>query len=399
MVKHRTLLGLALVSCVSAACGGADGRSEPLSEVELTDSAGVRVVSFGKLEEVQAQLLTAKLIFRTDPDETVLSRIGDGAFLADGSLLLASEGNSELVLLDSKGAEIRRIGRPGEGPGEYIDPKWLQADSAGVWVYDQALRRLTRLGPELQFEHSQRLDNRDALSSVQPLTIARDTVLAVHGRFGHFGSSGEVRDTTPLLRILRSGSLDTLGLWPSTERAFATVPEGRLFVPIVFSRMAVAAGRGGHVVIGSTDAIDVRKFDLAGRLEWVLWGTAAPDPATPDEIQEYREVLLAKIPMDTPLAIEAWRTGPVRTSVPPLGALSMDDQGRVWVAGGKRPGQKRRLWVVFDSTGMPYGRVWLPTEFWGILRFNEVLDIRDGRVAVRLHTRLDEEYIEVWEVR
>lgn len=126
--RKRTLLGAAVLACTLAGC---QGSGELLSEAQIVDSAGVRVVSFGKLEEVHAPLLTAKLIFRTDPDETLLFRIGAGAFLADGSLLLASEGDSELVLLDSKGAEIRRIGRPGEGPGEYLDPNWLQADGDG----------------------------------------------------------------------------------------------------------------------------------------------------------------------------------------------------------------------------------------------------------------------------
>lgn len=392
---QRPPLGAAVLACFLAGC---QSGSEPLSEVQVTDSAGVRVVRFGKLETVKAPVLEAKLIFRTDPDETVLFRIRSGAFLADGSLLLASAGNSDLVLLGSDGVELRRIGRSGDGPGEYRWPTWLQADNDGVWVYDISLGRLTRLGPELRVEHSRSLGNGDVYFVLQPVTIARDTVLAINGIGGGFRSSGEVRDTTPLYRIPRSGPMDTLGLWPSAERAFATVPQGSLFVPIIFSRMVVAAGRAGHVVIGSTDALDVRKFDLAGRLKWVLSGSMPPDQATPDEIEEYREILLAKIP-DTPEAVKAWRGGPVRTSVPPLGALAMDDQDRVWVAAGKRPGQKRRLWVVFDSTGMPYGRVSLPTEFWGILRFNELLDVSGGRVALRLHTRLDEEYIEVWEVR
>lgn len=54
----------------------------------------------------------------------------------------------ELYLADRTGRITRRVGRKGEGPGEYEQP-WLVAEAPGVYVvFDFALRRTTHLSKE-----------------------------------------------------------------------------------------------------------------------------------------------------------------------------------------------------------------------------------------------------------
>lgn len=401
-VRQHVWAGRRVMWCLllGSGIGGCETRGPPLADVDVTDSAGVRVVRFSTLASINAPTVVARRSFRTDPGETVLFNLEDGVFLADGSLLLANLGTSELVLIDRDGKEIRRIGGRGEGPGEYRWPSWLEVVDDNVWVYDKGQRRLTVLGPELQVLATRNFSvGDDPLIPLAPLTIAGDTVVAIHGSSGHVRSSGEARDTTPLLRVSASGSLDTIGLWPAEERAFVTIPQGRLLVPIVFGRRVVASGQSGRVVIGSTGAARVQTYDRAGSLEVIYVASLAPQGTLPTDAEAYRNSLLAHLPMNNPDVAAAWGRAPVRETVPPLGALVMDDEGRVWMAATVRPGQKRRLWVVFDVDGAPSARVELPTQFWPWPVSTEILDVSRGRVAIRFRGDYDEEYVEVWEFR
>lgn len=369
----------------------------PLVDVAVTDSGGVRTVSFESIASINAPTWNARRVYKTDLDETVLVNIEGAAFLPDGSLLVASLGTSDLVLLDQTGTETRRVGRKGEGPGEYRWPSWVQAVGDTVWVYDKGARRLTTLGADFSLLGTTNLDSDDALIPLAPLAVVGESVFAIHGASGHVRSEGELRDTTPLLRLGVGGVVDTLGLWPSEERAFATIPQGRLVVPIVFGRRAVAAGRGGSIVIGSTDTLDLSVLDGSGALQSRFVGSGPPAAVPPAEIEEYRQSLLAHLPMETAELSAAWSQGPVRETVPPLGAVAMDDKGHIWMAGSVHPGQKRRLWVVAGPGGEVYGRIELPTQFRPWPASSELLDIVGNRVALRFRGEYDEEYIEVWE--
>jgi hypothetical protein len=76
---------------------------------------------------------------------TVIGVIGEQLIVADPGA------DTLVVVIDRRsGNVLRRIGRRGQGPGEFIDPRWFAAaDSNGArfWVYDFQLRRLTLLDP------------------------------------------------------------------------------------------------------------------------------------------------------------------------------------------------------------------------------------------------------------
>lgn len=338
-------------------------------------------------------------LLRTDPDAVPLLTVEDGVFLPDGGLLLVNLGTSELVRLGPDGTEVRRIGRAGDGPGEFRWPSWLELQGESIAVYDKALRRLTTLGPEFEVTHTRRVDGGDEFIPLAPLTMAGDTLIAVHGVSGHVRSQGEIRDTTPLYRGFGDGTLDTIGLWPGEERAFATVPQGRLVVPIVYGRTLVASGRNGATVISSTDSLAIRRYDRTGRLLWRTGASAPPEEVGSREVEAYRAALVEALPLRTIDTETAWSSGPVRSTVPPLGALLLDSAGRTWIGEASRPGQRRRRWTVLDTDGTPIGRVRLPSQFRAWPNKVELLDVSADRIALLLRTDLDEEFVEVWRIR
>lgn len=61
-------------------------------------------------------------------------------------------GNELPYVYDASGEYLQRLGRPGEGPGELLDPEYLAVDEAdSVLVFDRGTGRLTVYGPDLGF--------------------------------------------------------------------------------------------------------------------------------------------------------------------------------------------------------------------------------------------------------
>ncbi len=378
-------------------CGCA-GHDVQTSSVSVADSAGLRTITIGSIDAF-GPASRVRLVYRTRPNGVSLYGVRDAVFMNDGSLLLANSGRSELVLLDPSGSEVRRIGRSGDGPGEFRATSWLQADSGGVWVYDAPGRRISRLDQALSFDSAYRLSGIDLSRPLKVITLDGGVFVTTYRSDGRMAGGGEGRDTVPILRVgLEQQSVDTLGNWAGEERAWARVPAGNLVVPVLFGRGLETAGRGAIIVVARTDSIRVVQMDPLGAARWIATVQGEVRIPTTSEIAARRSQVLEHIPLDTKEAVAAWSTAPVRTTLPPLGAIEIDDGGFTWVGLGTGPSDKNRSWLVLDQSGLPVGRVDLPTETWGWARSTEVLDIAGGRVALLFHSDLDEEYVEVWDV-
>lgn len=86
-------------------------------------------------------------------DDPVLafSRISDLALGPDGNLYLVQPMEREVTVLSPSGELVRRIGRKGRGPGEFLTPGTLGWRGDTLWVSDMGSRRITYfLGDEVQ---------------------------------------------------------------------------------------------------------------------------------------------------------------------------------------------------------------------------------------------------------
>lgn len=61
--------------------------------------------------------------------------IGDSLYICDTE-------NHAILVADRQGRLHRRIGRPGQGPGEFLKPASIAANSRYVFVYDHGNRRI-----------------------------------------------------------------------------------------------------------------------------------------------------------------------------------------------------------------------------------------------------------------
>lgn len=98
-------------------------------------------VELGDLPALQAREVVRLGAF----DDSVLafSRITDLAVGPNGSLYVAQSHEATVVVLESDGTLVRRIGRRGQGPGEFLAPAGLGWLGDTLWVVDAASRRVS----------------------------------------------------------------------------------------------------------------------------------------------------------------------------------------------------------------------------------------------------------------
>lgn len=102
-------------------CGGEVAVTDPGPLV--SDSAGVRIVDYGPLEEwVDGPGMTELLrIENVDgADAELFSSLAGGFILPDRGIVLADAEAREVRQFSASGEFVRTLGRRGEGPGEYV---------------------------------------------------------------------------------------------------------------------------------------------------------------------------------------------------------------------------------------------------------------------------------------
>lgn len=96
------------------------------------DRAGVRIVSNAATAGLRVELTgqPALRIGAAFRDTVTFFRVVGGVLTDDG-LIIANSGSHEVMYFDARGELIRRVGREGNGPGEFRNIVWIQSRSDG----------------------------------------------------------------------------------------------------------------------------------------------------------------------------------------------------------------------------------------------------------------------------
>ena len=151
MTSRFRIIHLSILLCFITQCSN---RSEQIWISETIDPDGVCVVENGsKPQEWSGELpqlrIQEEVRIGADegPDEYLLSFQPSGRWLAsgpDGQIAYSEHRPPELRVYDSSGSFIRRIGREGDGPGDFripVDPAYIS--SIGWVIHDQRNGRLS----------------------------------------------------------------------------------------------------------------------------------------------------------------------------------------------------------------------------------------------------------------
>lgn len=208
---------------------------------------------------------------------------------ASGRILTIARGGTSVLVLDSLGHPVARLGSPGEGPGEFRTiRRVLRGPGDSIHVHDWGTGRISVYGPDLQLARMQRMAHLPSLVLPDGAYVVIADPLLTAGNAGHV-----VRIIEPDGFMLRSFGTDS--------------PEYSADSHMLATRWA-AAGAAGDIWTAAP-----------GRYALVRW-----DPSTGERVQE--------VVVDSDWFEETARwPADERTRPPPVIESIWEDAGVLWV--------------------------------------------------------------------
>ncbi len=322
-------------------------------EAPATSEAGVVDLAHAPRPEIALRATPSVAFGSIDGSATDgFAAVVSGTRLSDGSFVLLDRYRDirRLVVVDAAGRFVRELGRVGEGPGEFDYPQMVMADAdGGVATWDARRGRLIRYGVDGEVRADTRLGA--GTTGVVALDVTRDLPLAVVEENPPDRSFGRQDNVARLVRLPRGDTEpDVLAEFPGLSWHLTEVDGGvRLDRPWYYPRVMSAFNRSGLWTATGVDWTLVLRSADDGR---ILGRVRLDDDVAPFPRDSVENVL-----PDAP---------DVR---PPLAALEIDRDGRIWI--GLRDLPIERLpsgmgeivsdWIVLDETGRRVvGEVSLP---------------------------------------
>ena len=254
--------------------------------ISVTQSPGARAPIGWEVDSVPDLVLGAG----SDPDRQFF-RIGGLRALSNGGVLVVDGGSRELRFFDSEGHRTNRVGRKGEGPGEFDRPMLVHTvgtDSLLLW--DAQLRRFQLFSIDGQDHRTISLKNRWPGGGRPPVGAIGPWMLV------------EVREAMKRAERRKSGTLEQevgyVWLEPatgvelsiasfSTISGYSTVKPGRPpeISLIPFSSWPAATVTTGAALITEGRRSEVREYDLKGALQRIFRVPEAGRPVTKEMIE------------------------------------------------------------------------------------------------------------------
>ncbi|MCY3546834.1 MAG: hypothetical protein OXH49_08120 [Gemmatimonadetes bacterium] len=398
----RRVAGWVMVAVAGAAGGACSGETDTATPgdvpVQITDSAGVRIVTYeGTPATVAPFRLAAEPRYRHGggPSDYIFQFVDAGRLFPDGSAVIA-DWYSEVVVLSPDGTTHEVLATVGEGPGEVIEPYSLFVLSQdSVLVPDRRQSRLTLFVGG---------------------AVARTVSLP---RAAHFGVAG-IGSTGELLLWNRypyrswfdieeewlaghmtlfdteTGALDTVASYDHVPREQSGL-EGPIIQPV--GEVAVAAGR---FVQTRSDRSEITWRLPDGTVTQILRWRPGPNLLT-EELLEHGEAYnwmigrmnygvsesrLKEIIQGDMARYRAMIGQPI----PLFGTPFADADGNVWLP-SYRPAfpEEGSPYTVISPEGEWLGQVVTPPRF-------RILDVTNGLVLGVLRDEMDVQNVVVYEV-
>jgi hypothetical protein len=402
LVHRAGASALALgVALSMAACGDGGGATASLVVVDTLPNGAVRTISSAPTEAGQWRLTLLHTVQPAEGDSGELQQPQDLALTADGTLLVSESGDAHVKVFDATGRYRRRIGRNGEGPGEFR-VAFLAARGDTVLVQDPQVARASTF----------RISDGAFLGS-RPTTCCYWQSLGTDGAgrailpANHSPDDSATRSATAWVRIGFGGTgADTVFVWQGRRRSseeYWEIGDGktlqmRMPVPYAPREVETTDARGGWVTAWTGEYL--LRATSTGDDTIALFGRPfTPPPVSAREKSRLVELRVADMSDDGRVPDAMLRAGMAADKIPDrrpaFESLVSDAAGRTWVP---RLLDDSASVVEFDLFGAD--RRWLdvvrlpksawaegafaPTA-WGEDRVAVAVEDADGRPAVRVY--------------
>lgn len=280
---------------------------------------------------------------------------------ADGRVVVAEDPRQQkavgLQLFDAKGVFVRRLGRDGEGPGEYRSVN-VGALGDTLVIHDQRLARITFMGLDGKLVRT--FPSR-CCSVGTPIGVdSRGTVTvpAGNGSWARFAANGKLLDTLP--RPLAGPVRE----WDTQDGARYSIP--------FMANTGYLHLRDGSLLYGLQDRQEFLLSKTGRDTVRVFGRTGVTSRPVPDSARQAMITLFSKHPQVS----RVFKASDIPTTLPAWSRLSEDTEGNIWVLDGFYTIAPARQFDVYARDGRYLGAVAAPTPTVTSISFN------NGRVAI-----------------
>lgn len=298
----------------------------------------------------------------TGEEAYLLHGVTDALRLADGTVVVANCGSSELRFFDEAGRWLRSAGGRGDGPGEFTELwKLLPAGGDTVGASDELGGRLTLFGPD---------------GSVHRIVPLPPSWTRVQGRLadGAFVGFREnyglppdaragqvVRGTSTLLLFdpVDGSVLDSVAGLPGQESSVERRGDRLVRRAARLARTPRVAVSGDRIYVSGQDEDGIRVFgpDLEPRAGFRT--RTEPEPVTEEVERAWEDSRELLGPPDGILPAYGSSYAP---RMPAHGDLIAGSDGRLWVEDPVRPGVHPLVWTAYED-GEAVARARVPARF------------------------------------
>lgn len=367
---------LAAVLLLAVAAGCRSERGQMADGVDVIDSAGVAIVTSGTRglwgdDGGWRAVEDLNIGMAEGPAEYMFFRPRTVDVDSGGSLYVLDAGDKTVRVYDSEGEFVRRMGREGQGPGEFQDPSLMVMWSDTLAVYDWRLRRLSVFSTEGKLLDSKQVAI-DAFLHGFATALARsggDTLLLSLARGFSIPRRPESEGTGSLIRLTLDGRvIDTVRTFAGLEEVPHYSDRSLRVFSAPFARGPFwAVAPGGWIAFGHSDRYLIDVFTADGRVIRSVRRRDALERVSEEDVVTFRERfpygqgLDSLPPEERRVAAAVLRDFHYPEAWPAFSALEFDAASRLWVRRPHRPDDESVAWDVFDEEGRYLGSLTLPT--------------------------------------
>jgi len=260
-------------------------------------------------------------------------------------VLIAQPQNGTVRRHDARsGRLLDRLGRPGEGPGEFRNPNWIGLLGDSVWVNDGRLLRVTWFDRDGNYLGDRPYPD---LPDVAPPLLAGFGMLTAEAS-GLFVTNAPDPDVAlPMYVVAPDGKQTVIGELRGLPRASVTAASDggiRVLRHRFWTRTTWSPDpEGRSVVFAERAAPDDPGRATYGLTRVSMTGDTLFSVRVPYDPESIPQAVLDSLPEGTP---EEYRP----RYYPPVSAVVAGRDGTTWVAREATSSNTRR-WDVFDATG------------------------------------------------
>ena len=316
----------------------------------------------------QALKLSAQptVVIGADGDTTAqFTYIGGLGRLSTGEIVVFNAAPVDIRLFSPTGKFVRRVARPGGGPGELADVWWFgrSGDSLMTFAFTQA--RITVFDvPRSQVATIPFAPTKVASRLVVSGALANGSWLVATTSFPRTHVDGPARDSTTI-GIWRNGAdgMQPIGAFPNLAYFYKNSPSGLGLNLDALAAHTTFLTVGSELWVGVPEASSIAVYDTAGKLARQVRVPFEPIRFDNAELRRLRDRRLAaaKRAADSAL-ISAMFDGSARPlgTRPAFARLLLGRDGHVWVESFRVDRASSAEYIAIDRTGRVVGRLTSP---------------------------------------